>query len=204
MGEISKFGSFAVTDPHAGLAGARHAWARIVAAWPERDVAEPGLAKIAVADIERILSKIPMSDLGRAVERFLGGEVGNPQYPPKLAELAAEARRLSAADAAQVKARRALESPRALPQPERGPEELARRRALADEARKTIAAARLPTIADAIRPRRPPPEPQHERPAPDAPAADHEAHARALAALPLPRLSPHAAEIVRRQMRSAG
>lgn len=204
MANLSKPEQTAVTYPNAGTRGAQSAMARIVAAWPSRDLDDPHLAKIAAADAERILSAIPVSALDRAVTRFIGGEVGDPRFPPKLAEVAAEARRIVSADAAAAKARRLWDQPKALPPPERSPEEIARRRALADEARKAIAAARLPTIADAIRPRRMPQGPQHERPAPDAPAADHEAHARALAALPLPRLSPHAAEIVRRQMRSAG
>lgn len=203
MGDLRKFDAGAVTDPNAGVTGARRAWARIVAAWPERDVAEPGLAQIAVADIEAVLAKLPQSAVDRAVTRFIGGEVGDPRFPPKLAELAAEARRIEADDIEIERRRELFTRPKEISAPERSPEEIARRRALADEARKAIAAARLPTIADAIRPRRTP-EPQRERPAPDAPAADHEAHARALAALPLPRLSPHAAEIVRRQMRSAG
>lgn len=200
MGDLQKFQSAS-----AGVSGARQAMARLSASMKTRNLADqPRLAQIAAAEWESVLSPISASALHRAVSRFIAGTAGEKTgFAPNVTELACEARRIAADDIEIERRRELFTRPKEISAPERSPEEVARRRALADEARKAIAAARLPTIADAIRPRRTP-EPQRERPAPDAPAADHEAHARALAALPLPRLSPHAAEIVRRQMRSAG
>jgi hypothetical protein len=200
VGKHENFQAAVVSDANAGVSGARAAWARIVAQWGERSFDEAGLAKVAVVDIERVLSVIPASAVDRAVTRFVGGEAGDPRFPPKLPELAAEARRIAAVDAADAKARRTWERPRALPRPAPTEAEATRRRELAEEARRVVNCARLKTIEDAARASRLRREEQVSTPRPDddAPPSDHEAHAALLAARPIPKLSEEALAIFAR------
>ena len=198
MGELRKFEAGAVTDPNAGIVGARQAWARVVAAWPERDVVEEGIAKVAVEDIERVLSTIPASALDRAVTRFLGGEVGDPRFPPKLPELAAEARRICAADASAAKRERATDQRLALPDLTQTPEQQARRAQIAAQAR---------AMAHGWKSRDAAPTPARYRSNADDPgmtrdeaakatAEWHLERAKALGALPAPQLSAEALKTI--------
>lgn len=205
MGEIGKLGTYAVTDPNAGTTGARRAWARIAAAWPERDVAEPGVARIAVADIEGVLSRLPVGALDRAVTRFVGGEVGDPRFPPKLPELAAEARRICAADASAARLRRsAAESRLALPDMTRAPEQAERRAEIAAQVRKMAHGWKS-------RDARPTParyQPQREdgmtRDEARARSAEwHLERAKMLASLPVPKASPDLAAMLAKRREDA-
>lgn len=195
---MTTIGTREITDPNAGVPGARRAWARIVAAWPERDVVEPGLAAIAAADIERVLSGIPASALDRAVSRYVGGEVGDPRFPPKVGEVAAEARRICSDDATKARAAMAARNPARLPAPPVSADEQAQRARIAAMAR---AAAQGWKSRDAA--------PTPARYAPEvgagmtrddgarASAVWHLERARELGAAPLPVASPDLLKAIR-------
>ena len=141
MQEVRKFERQVQPPAAAGALGARKALARIAATWPERDLAEPGLARIAVADAELVLSPIPADALQRAVTRFIAGEIGDPRFPPRVPEIAAEARRIAARDA-EIAAR-SRPSPRQLPRAPISPVECERRKAITARTRQMLADAAL-------------------------------------------------------------
>ena len=199
MGEIQRYEGPSNPAPFAGKSGAGKALARLSASMKSRNFAEPALAKLAAVDAERALMEISATALDRAVSRFIAGQCGDGSgFAPTVAELAAEARRIEADETRAARMRETFAAPKQLPPPALTDSERARRAQIAAQAR---------AMAQGWKSRDAGPTPARYRSNADDPgmtrddaakasAEWHLERAKALGALPAPKLSAEALKTI--------
>lgn len=206
MGEIQRYDGPATIAQFAGKEGVAKALARLSATMKSRNFAEPALAKLAVTEADRVLREISATALDRAVSRFIAGQCGDGSgFAPTVAELAAEARWIEADEVRATRMRATFAKPKQLAAPDQTPEERARRAQIATQARKMAhgwKSNRAPeTPARYVAPQDELGMTRDE--AAKATAEWHLERAKALGALPAPKLSAEAVKTIGLQPRLA-